>query len=400
MKNEMNIHEIVSELDRISSLYNHYQSLSGEMDHLAEEKEAEDKDFAEEIVATLHSFRESQDKMFSAKRPHISSACLATPPEPPQKPKTSNPVKDIFVGALSGLIMMFSIALWILMVILDTSASGLIYFSVLMLFGSLGFWAVKGAAKATMFIDWQTKQKEWQEKHLKWEADFNRSATKEENERFLNEFREYDTCFLNLVEVCSQKYADELKHYEAGLEAIKEKHLQKLEQVRDELLKVAQLLDNATLIHSDLYSNAWRISAMLKTGRADSLKEAINLALDEERKDMEEAARRAEARQQEAILEQQARDNRIHNAAMQRAAEEEARATRAHNAAMERAAQAQAQAAQAQAREAARQSEFAQKQARDAQRAASARCANCANSTKCTYKVKQNAGSCGAYRPR
>ena len=76
MKNEMNIHEIVSELDRISSLYNHYQSLSGEMDHLAEEKEAEDKDFAEEIVATLHSFRENQDKMFSAKRPHISSACL------------------------------------------------------------------------------------------------------------------------------------------------------------------------------------------------------------------------------------------------------------------------------------------------------------------------------------
>ena len=139
---------------------------------------------------------------------------------------------------------------------------------------------------------------------------------------------------------------------------------------------------------------------MLKTGRADTLKEAINLALEEDRKDREEAERRAEARQQEAILERQARDNRMHNEAMQRAAEEEARATRAHNAAMEKEARAQAQAAAAQAREAARQTEIAQKQARDAQRAASARCAGCANNLKCSYKTKQNAGSCGAYRPR
>ncbi len=395
MKNEMNISETISELDRISSLYNHYQSLHAAIENIVDEKNAEDDDFAKEIVATLHEFREKQDQMFSAKKPNISPACLVAPPEPPQKPKTSNPVKDIFVAALSGLIMMFSVALWILLAIInpDNGAYGLAFFSVLTVFGSLGFWALKGAAKVTMFIDWQTKQKEWKEKQLKWETEFNRGATKEEKERFLNESMAYDACFLNLVEACSQKYSDELKRYEVGLASIQEKYLDKLDRLNHELSEVSEQLNNVTLIHSDLFGNAGRISTMLKTGRADSLKEAINLALDEERKDMEEAARRAEARKQEAILEQQARDNRIHNEAMQRAAEEEARATRAHNAAMERA-------AQAQAREAARQSEIAQKQARDAQRAASARCANCANSTKCTYTAKQNAGSCGAYRPR
>lgn len=402
MNDEMNISEVISELDRINSLYDQHQSLHAAMDNVVDEKKAEDDSFAGEIAATLNEFRKKQDRKFSAKKPNIAAACLATSPEPPKKPISQNPTKDIFVGAISGLTMIFSVAFWLIMVIIDpdNGALGLVSLSVFMMLGSIAFWFVKGAGKVTMFVEWQKNQKEWKEKQKEWEAKFNKSATKEENERFLNEFKEYDTCFLKLVEVCSQKYSDEFKRYEAGLEAIKEKYLNKLDQIHNELLAVSEQLDNVTLIHSDLFNNAWRISSMLKTGRADSLKEAINLALDEERKDMEEAARRAEARQQEAILEQQARDNRIHNAAMQRAAEEEARATRAHNAAMERAAQAQAQAAQAQAREAARQSEIAQRQARDAQRAASARCAGCANNLKCSYKAKQNAGSCGAYRPR
>ena len=71
---------------------------------------------------------------------------------------------------------------------------------------------------------------------------------------------------------------------------------------------------------------------------------------------------------------------------MERAAEEEARAMRAHNAAMERAAADQARAAERQAREAAKQTEMAKQQARDAQRAASARCARCANYSKCVCK--------------
>lgn len=402
MNNEMGINEIISELDRIGLLYDRHQSLREAMDNVVDEKKAEDDSFGKEIVATLNEFRKNQDKKFSAKKPIIAPDRLITPPEPPKKPNTSNPSKDIFIGAISGLLTLFSVALWLILVIInpDNIAMGLVFLSVFLMLGSVGYWFVKGAGKVTMFVDWQNKQKEWKKKQAEWAEKFNRSATNEENERFLNEFKEYDTCFLKLVEVCSQKYSDEFKRYEAGLEDIKEKYLNKLDQIHNELSEVAEQLDNVTLIHSNLFNNAWRISSMLRTGRADSLKEAINLALDEERKDMEEAARRAEARQQEAILEQQARDNRMHNAAMERAAEEEARATRAHNAAMERAAQAQAQAAQAQARESARQSEIAQRQARDAQRAASARCAGCVNNLKCSYKAKQNAGSCGAYRPR
>jgi len=399
MSNEMNVNEMLSELDRINSLYERHQSLTASMDNIVVEQNKENDNFAVEIVQTLNGFREKQDQKFGAKKPTIAPDCLVTLPEPPNKPNSSNPTKDIIVGAVSGLIMLACAALWLIMVILnpDTSALGLMlaYISPLLLLASAAYWFMKGSTKVTMFIDWQNKQQEWKEKQRGWETKFNKSATKEENDRFLNEFKEYDACFLKLVEDCSQKYAKELKRYEEGLEAIKEKYLRKLEQIHSELLEVSEQLDNVTLIHSDLFSNAWRISSMLKTGRADSLKEAINLALDEERKDIEEATRRAEARHQEEILEQQAQDNRMHNAAMQRAAEEEARAMRAHNAAMERAAQEQAQ-----AREAAKQSEIAQKQARDAERAASARCAGCVNNMKCSFRAKQNSGTCSAYRPR
>ncbi len=402
MSNNINMSETILELNRISSLYDQYNSLKADRDGIVDEKEAEDNSLASDIVDTLNKFRETQDKKFSAKKPCIASACLLTAPEAPKKPNTSNPVKDIFMGAISGLIALCSTILWLVLVIINpgNGAFGLVFLSIFMMLGSIAFWFVKGSGKVTMFVEWQKNQNEWAEKQKEWEINFNKNATKEENERFLNEFKQYDACFLKLVEVCSQKYADEFKRYGAGLEDIKNKYLNKLEQISNDLSKISEQLDRVTLIHRDLFDNAWRISSMLKTGRADSLKEAINLALDEERKDMEEAARRAEARQQEAILERQAMDNRMHNEAMQRAAEEEARATRAHNAAMERAAQAQAQAAQAQAREAAKQTEMAQRQARNAQRAASARCASCANNLKCTFRAKQNAGSCGAYRPK
>ena len=83
-----------------------------------------------------------------------------------------------------------------------------------------------------------------------------------------------------------------------------------------------------------MFGSALHISKLLETGRADTLKEAINLAFDEDRKDAEEEARQIEAARKEAILEQQTQDAREHNAAMEREARE-------HNLAMQAAAREQ-----------------------------------------------------------
>ena len=414
MNNEMTRQEMIDELDRIAVLNGERRSLMLEKytlssETLSSEIEVEDYDQVNESTENLDLFGKEQFEKLNKKKPVIAPDCFVIPPDPPIMPKSLNPEKDILIGAGSGLLMMFSLALWLFLRLLDlgNSALGLVFLSIFLMLGSVAFWFAKGSFMVSVFFDWEKAQKEWEEKQKQWEDNFNRAASKEENERFLREFKEYDDCFFKLVNACSQKQDEEHRRCEKAREKKKEKYFkmlaeieEKIAGVEEKIAGVNEQLDKVTLIDADLFGIAWRISYMLSIGRAETLTEAINLAFDEERKDNEEAARQEEARRQEAILEQQARDNRMHNAAMQRAAEEEARSVRAHNIEMEKAARAQAQAAQAQAREAAKQSELAKKQAQEARNAAISRCARCVNNTKCSYKVKQNAINCPGFRPR
>ncbi|MBQ7319176.1 MAG: hypothetical protein IJW97_03220 [Clostridia bacterium] len=402
MSNEMKMTEIIAELERIDGLYERYQHLDRQMNGISGEKEKEDEALGNDVVLTLHEYREAQDEKFNAKKPSIAAPCLAAPPCAPEKPKDIT-AKNFFMASASGLVALGSFIIWCVLAALNSDSilvgllSGLLTIVIL---GAAGYWFAVGSHKVTAVVEWQAKQAEWEKQQAEWEAAFNRAATEQESQRFLAECQTYDTAFLSLVDVCSKKYREEFARYEAGLEAIKDKYLKKLNDIHEEIQGVLTQLEQVTLIHSSLIPSAWRILNMLRTGRADTLKEAINLAADEERKDAEEAARQEEAMQQQRLMEQQAHDARMHNAAMERAAEEEARAMRAHNAAMERAAADQARAAERQAREAAKQTEMAKQQARDAQRAASARCARCANYSKCSYQVRQNAANCSAYTPK
>lgn len=403
MKDEMNKNDMIIELDRIAALYDKFDSsFRKSMDDLTDEKEKEDQNLEERIGNKLYDFQIEQEKNFEAKKPAIAAACLISPPKPPDKPDTKNPMKDILIGSLSGLLSIISAVLWVVCVFanLGNKWFGFGIILILTMLSSIAVWFMAGTGKIETFLEWQGKRKEWKEKQEEWEKKFNEVATKEENERFINEFKNYDACFLKFVDVCSKKYSDENKRYVAELEKISKKYVDNLNKLHDEWLGVKAQLDSVTLIHCDLFKIASRISFALKTGRAETLKEAINLAIDDERKDVEEATRRAEAQQREEILEQQAIDNRAHNEKMQRVAEENAIAMRRHNAEIERTAQEQARAAQAQAAEAARQSELAQRQAKEAQRAAISRCSYCVNNMKCTFQAKQNAASCAAYRPR
>lgn len=121
-------------------------------------------------------------------------------------------------------------------------------------------------------------------------------------------------------------------------------HAEKSSKTQAELDNVTEQLNAVTLIQPDLFDNAASISKLLRTQRADTLKEAINLAIEEERKENQERERREEARRQEAILEEQAYQTRMHERAMEQAAERQAAEARAHAAAME--AQARAQTAE------------------------------------------------------
>ena len=126
----------------------------------------------------------------------------------------------------------------------------------------------------------------------------------------------------------------------------------------------------------------------MEIGRADTLKEAINLAFEEDRKDAEEISRQLEASRQEAILEQQAEEARMHQQALERA-------TREHNAAMEKQAHEHNLAMQAIAKEqnrlAKEQNNIARKQ-NEFTAADHRRCQNCKNRSSCSRDI-HNCGS-------
>ena len=304
--------------------------------------------------------------------------------------------KNIINGVLLGFA---TIAFFVLFV--ASSAAGIFgdFLESISTIGTLGCaagWFVYGKNVVAAVLDFVNENKTYKAE-LKKISEY---VDKMNLDAFTGEWATFDNAFNECVEKCRTEHDKAIERLAQMDEKVVKKALNRLEVIESKVHALETELSEYDVIHPAYFDLAYEIARVLETGRASELPSAINIALEDKRLNDEENARRAEAERREAILEQQARDNRMHNAAMQRAAEEEARATRAHNAAMERAAEAQAKAAVAQAKEAAKQSEIAQKQARDAERAASARCAGCANRAKCSYTAKQNAGACGAYRPR
>ncbi len=152
-----------------------------------------------------------------------------------------------------------------------------------------------------------------------------------------------------------------------------------------------------------------KVISMLKTGRADSYKEALNIAIEEERQEAIEAARREEEARRLAALERQAEEERRHNMmleqqqrehdrAMERAAQDQAAEQRRANQQAER--DRQRAESEARRRQMAAESE-ARKQANATRMAGVSKCAACKNNKHCPSHVKNNGSglTCGAYQP-
>ena len=377
--NDMNKTEIISELDRITSLWDKKTSLTKSIDKLTQENKAKSEDCVKKMCDKLMEYKNEQDSKFKAKRPTIPADCLVIPPKAP-KDAYNIDSKDMLMAIFSGLGIFFSIILYVILAIIGLVVVSLI-FAVTAVVATV-FWFKSGVNTISSLLEWQ----EYKKAQSEWEEKFNKSATEEENKRFISECKKYDSAFNILVSFCSKKYNDEFSKVNVECEQIKAEYLKMRSSLTDELANVEEELDKVMLIHSDLFINAKRISSALKTGRADTLKEAINIALDDERKEKEAAARIEEAKKQRELLEQQAMEEKMHREAMENAAKKQAEAIKAQTAAIEKAAK--------------EQEKREKEQLRDAQSAAQSRCMGCANAMKCTPSQKNALGACGGYRPR
>ena len=80
------------------------------------------------------------------------------------------------------------------------------------------------------------------------------------------------------------------------------------------------MLAEVTLLSEEHIVIAGHVSNMLKSGRADTLKEALNLAISEKRDEEFKAQQLAEEARRTQIAEKQAYDNMLHNQKMEREA--------------------------------------------------------------------------------
>ena len=130
---------------------------------------------------------------------------------------------------------------------------------------------------------------------------------------------------------------DENKLYEEKVSKITEKYEKERKEISQKLESLDIKISSYTLIDKSLFYLSGKIARVLEMGRADSLKEAINIALDDERKEEEEKQRRREAEEMAEIAKEEA-DRRV------RLEEHQAEELRRHNREMEYQAEKQAKA--------------------------------------------------------
>lgn len=164
----------------------------------------------------------------------------------------------------------------------------------------------------------------------------------------------------------------------------------KSEEAERALEESDALIAQNGFISEEYYHLVPTIISMLKSGRADSYKEALNMAIAEERQDAIEAARQEEENRRIAAMERQAEEERRHNMMMERQQEE-------HNRAMERAEQERAQAEKDRLRADERARRDARQAESDARQRASQQCMVCAKRSGCRNPYVPG---CGAFVPK
>ena len=330
------INSIVKELHRIGALYAQKVSLKDKLDNIVFEEKEELEAQKDDFVANLFQYQDEQAKKLS-EIPKNNTMIKKSIPVPPQNPK------DPTLGAIVGIIFFVSLPLFIISFILKFFTIRIPFLSQIFgLLGQISFYValISGIAWFVHFSKIVNDYLSYKEKLNNWGNTAKISFADGQNERFYSKCIKFENEFLALVKACDTYYAAEKEKNVIAINNIQKTFSEKRDDLNNQLENAETQLNAVTLIHPDLFGNALHIAKLLETGRADTLKEAINLAFDEDRKDAEEEARQIEAARKEAILEQQAEDARIHQQALERAAREHnaamEREAREHNAAMER----------------------------------------------------------------
>lgn len=383
MNTEMTIHSVIKELDQINETYQRYTGFNTKIATVKNRQRADENTITSVVKEKMRKYEKKRMSEIKAEIPLLDNELLIPvlhPPVLPCRPCSSNHLKAIILSASSGLLILAGILGIVVPILFAWLLPDFLYTLIgVCLLGGLIMWFLGGGSTVESYLKWQKEIIEYSKQMEAWDHEYSKMDLIKISDKLLAAVSKYEQEFLSIVKDCDTISSEFVVEMREEKNKLSKQHHAELEQLDQEWKEICNQLEAVTLIHPDLFYIAWRISSALKNGRASTLKEAINIAIDDERLEREEAARQAEARRQEAILQRQAEANRRHNEAVERTARDEARRSE---------------------QEARDQAYRARQEERDKERAAEARCLACVNRNKCSYTVKKNSLSCSAFIPK
>ena len=173
-------------------------------------------------------------------------------------------------------------------------------------------------------------------------------------------------------------------------------------EATEALERIETELSNNGIITPEYYHLIGDIISNLKNGRAEDYRDALNMAIREEREENDRRTRLQQEEERNRLLAMQAEEERRHNEQMEKQQREHDEAVlreqKRQNEAIAREQREQAYEAKRQAEKAA---DAARKQANATKQAGISKCASCANSPHCPSHIKNNGSglTCGGYVP-
>ncbi len=315
--------EICAQLLETNSLYRTKLALEKERG-LLPDVEASEK---EQLLKSTRAQSENiiNDKASAIKsQPKAPKALRAKLPNQPKKHGCKSKT-DVIIGGVLGFLMYASFILapfaFVLPILLFVIG------------GCIAVWATIGRKRASI-VDYDQRWAQYQKQIDKWEAEM-RTCDNQDDE-FIAKWGEYDMSFFEFLTEADEAHEQLKNEYNNSYMEITQRYIERKEEISGEIDDCEIRLEEIGIISPRYYYLALDIHDVLYNGRADSLKEALNIAIDDERKANDEAERRAAERRQEAILQNQADETFRHQQRMENEARTMAQDARNHQAEMER----------------------------------------------------------------
>lgn len=314
---ELNKDALVEELESIAQIYSRKVKYEYEVfPQIENERTKKTEAIRQSMLERYLSEKSSADETLKQKEPCLPKfACLEAPPLP------SNTAGDKTRLLLTAFVGVLTLALLIpgLIMTLFNIGPG-IYLSLLAIPGII-IWLCT-FFHLDPFLNYTDALKSWQKENAEV---LSGASAETDRAAFLQQCAVYENALSESVKQFAAQMAEVAAQADADTEVVNQKAREDTERSKVEYDKVCEQLNSVTLIHSDLVPQAHRMARLIRTGRADTVKEAANLAMEEVAQERQEQARQEEAARREEILRQQAYEEAQHNRAIERAVAEQNR---------------------------------------------------------------------------